>query len=258
MRSPSSSLVAAGRAHTVGGESGRGLRHDHECRHRHRLRRGCSASVEDGTQVTLQAAADEGSVFEGWSGTGVSCVGTGPCTVTVTEDTTVVGTFRRSRGHSPSPSKVLAQARSSARRPASTAGRVCSAVFPHASLVTLTATPDDRIGLRRWTGACGGTGDCVVTMDADQTVSATFDVPLPAVDCADADPAVAYGGWRESSMPAASGGAYRMSSVKDEKATGARRRRLSITWIARTGPDRGIASVTIDGTNKGTVDLYAP
>jgi hypothetical protein len=30
-----------------------------------------------------------------------------------------------------------------------------------------------------------------------------------------------------------------------------------ITWVTRKGPDQGIASVDIDGTGKGNVDLYA-
>lgn len=218
----------------------------------------CSASVEDGTQVTLQAAADEGSDFEGWSGTGVSCVGTGPCTVTVTEDTTVVGTFREI----PRTLSVAVEGSGAGTVISSPAGidcgSVCSAVFPHASLVTLTATPATGSVFAGWAGACGGTGDCVVTMDADQTVSATFDVPPPTVELSDADSAVAYGGWRGVIDVAASGGAYRTSSVKNEKGIWRSPATTSITWIARTGPDRGIASVTIDGTNKGTVDLYAP
>lgn len=218
----------------------------------------CSAPVQDDTQLTLEAVADEGSVFEGWSGAGVECADTGPCTVTITGNTIVVGTFRRI----PRSLSVSLDGPGAGTVDSSPAGidcgSVCSATFPYASLVTLTATPETGSVFAGWTGACSGTGDCVVAMDADLTVTATFEVVRPEIDLSDADPSVAYGGWRGAVDGAARGGAYRVSSVKNEKATWSSPVATSITWIARTGPDRGIAAVTIDGTNKGTVDLYAP
>ena len=51
----------------------------------------CSHSFDDGTTVTLGAAADEGSTFAGWSGGG--CSGTGTCEVTMTADQEVTATF---------------------------------------------------------------------------------------------------------------------------------------------------------------------
>jgi YVTN family beta-propeller protein len=51
----------------------------------------CSASFEQGTQVTLTAAQAAGSTFAGWSGGG--CSGTAPCTVTISAATTVTATF---------------------------------------------------------------------------------------------------------------------------------------------------------------------
>ena len=50
-----------------------------------------SHSYDSGTQVILNASAEPGSTFAGWSGGG--CSGTGPCTVTLDEDTAVVGSF---------------------------------------------------------------------------------------------------------------------------------------------------------------------
>ena len=73
----------------------------------------------------------------------------------------------------------------------------------------------------------------------------------------DNDPAVAYNGWFGVADAAANGGFYRMSNVKNDKATWKSPATTSITWVTRTGPDQGKASVTIDGVNKGTVDLYA-
>jgi hypothetical protein len=51
----------------------------------------CAFSFAVGTQVALTAAAGPGSTFAGWSIAG--CAGTGPCQVTVTDDTTITATF---------------------------------------------------------------------------------------------------------------------------------------------------------------------
>jgi YVTN family beta-propeller protein len=51
----------------------------------------CSASFQQGTQVTLSAAAATGSTFAGWSGSG--CSGNQTCSVTVSAATSVTATF---------------------------------------------------------------------------------------------------------------------------------------------------------------------
>jgi PASTA domain/Divergent InlB B-repeat domain len=51
----------------------------------------CSHAYTQGTEVTLSAAADSGSMFDGWSGGG--CSGVGTCTVTMNSDTTVTASF---------------------------------------------------------------------------------------------------------------------------------------------------------------------
>lgn len=50
----------------------------------------CSESYDQGTQVTLTAAAASGSVFTGWSG---ACSGTGSCQVTMSEAKAVTAAF---------------------------------------------------------------------------------------------------------------------------------------------------------------------
>jgi hypothetical protein len=95
-------------------------------------------------------------------------------------------------------------------------------------------------------------------MDADRSASATFELGPTSTTIADGHPWVAYNGWRGVEDAAATGASYRVSATKNEAATWVSPAATSITWIARAGPDRGKASVTIDGASKGTIDLYAP
>jgi len=50
----------------------------------------------------------------------------------------------------------------------------CSALFDSGTVVTLTATPGATSTFTGWSGACTGTGTCVVTMDAAKSVTSTF------------------------------------------------------------------------------------
>ena len=51
----------------------------------------CEQSYPSDSSVILTASADTGSVFDGWSGGG--CSGTGPCSVTMNADTTIIAAF---------------------------------------------------------------------------------------------------------------------------------------------------------------------
>ena len=50
----------------------------------------------------------------------------------------------------------------------------CSASYGTGSTVTLTAKPDKRWKFAGWSGACSGTGECVMQLSNDQVVEATF------------------------------------------------------------------------------------
>lgn len=50
----------------------------------------------------------------------------------------------------------------------------CSASYPAGQVVQITAIPADGQSLKGWSGDCSGVGPCVVTMDSDRTVSASF------------------------------------------------------------------------------------
>ena len=53
-------------------------------------------------------------------------------------------------------------------------GATCSAAFTSGSQVTLNEMPASGYFFSGWGGACSGTGSCVVTMNADENVTATF------------------------------------------------------------------------------------
>jgi bacillopeptidase F len=68
--------------------------------------------------------------------------------------------------------------------------------------------------------------------------------------------AVAFDSWAGAASTSASGGEYRASGTAGATAaftfTGS-----SVDWLTAVGPGWGKAEVYIDGTDKGTVDLYA-
>ena len=53
----------------------------------------------------------------------------------------------------------------------------CKASFSTGTVVTLTATPAVGSVFAGWSGACTGTGSCVVTMSQARSVIATFNLP---------------------------------------------------------------------------------
>jgi endoglucanase len=135
----------------------------------------CSASFNSGTVVTLSAAAASGSTFAGWSG---GCTGTAPtCAVTMSAAQSVTATFN--------PPVVtnytltVAKAGTGSGTVTSSVGGIscgtaCSASLASGTAVTLTAAAASGSTFAGWSGACTGTGTCLVTMTANQSVTATF------------------------------------------------------------------------------------
>ncbi|CAK0780823.1 exported hypothetical protein [Gammaproteobacteria bacterium] len=53
-------------------------------------------------------------------------------------------------------------------------GGQCSYAFPRGGSVTLTASPSPGSVFAGWSGSCTGTGTCAITIDASQSITATF------------------------------------------------------------------------------------
>ena len=130
----------------------------------------CSASVVQGTMVTLTAVAGAGSTFTGWSGGG--CSGTGTCTVTMSSAESVTATFTAMQTLSVSLEGTGTGTVSGG--PISCPG-TCSASVVQGTMVTLTAVAGAGSTFTGWSGGgCSGTGTCVVTMSSAESVTATF------------------------------------------------------------------------------------
>jgi hypothetical protein len=133
----------------------------------------CSKLFAAGTVVTLTATPNTGSVFSGWSG---ACTGTAPCVVTMSAARSVTATF--GKGYSLNVAKAGTGNGPVSSNPAGiSCGSICSKAFAAGSSVTLTATPNSGSTFAGWSGACTGTGNCLVTMNDVRNVTATFNGP---------------------------------------------------------------------------------
>ncbi|HQR10874.1 MAG TPA: hypothetical protein PLW68_06040, partial [Casimicrobiaceae bacterium] len=136
----------------------------------------CS-DIYPGTTVTLTPTNGTGT-FAGWSG---ACSGTGSCVVTVDAAKSVTATFNLPT-FALSVSKAGTGAGLVTSNPAGiNCGATCSASYTSGTIVTLTAAPTAPSVFAGWSGACSGTGSCVVTVDAAKSVTATFDLPTFAL-----------------------------------------------------------------------------
>ena len=129
----------------------------------------CSVVYDDGTVVTLTAAAASGSRFTGWSGAG--CSGTGTCTVTMSAARNVTASFIALY--------TLTVTRSGSGTGGASGsgincGLTCSLDYDDGTVVTLTATAASGSRFSGWSGACSGTSTCTVTMSAARNVTANF------------------------------------------------------------------------------------
>jgi hypothetical protein len=135
----------------------------------------CSAEFDEGTEVTLSAAASAGSEFSGWSGGG--CTGVGTCKVTMSAAKEVTATFDLEPPSEFALTVVPAGTGSGTvtSSPAGiNCGVDCSEAYAAGTEVTLAATPTSGSTFSGWSGACTGAGACKVTMSQARSVTATF------------------------------------------------------------------------------------
>jgi CSLREA domain-containing protein/uncharacterized repeat protein (TIGR02543 family) len=141
-----------------------------------------SAGYVPGTVVTLTPTAEPGSEFTGWNGAG--CSGTGNCVVTMDGSKDVTATFDPvgSAALTVVKAPILGGAVMS-DEPGIDCGSDCTEQYQEGTVVTLTPTTADGYVFTGWSGGgCSGTGTCVVTVNDDVTVTASFAPVLPGCD----------------------------------------------------------------------------
>jgi uncharacterized repeat protein (TIGR02543 family) len=119
-----------------------------------------------GTSVLLTATAEPGYTFAGWTGGG--CSGNElTCTVVMDDDKSVVAAFTQNQ-YTLAVDIVPSGSGTVDRSPD-------NATYTYGQSVTLTATPNPGYAFEGWSGAgCSGTGDCVVTITDNTSVTANF------------------------------------------------------------------------------------
>jgi hypothetical protein len=129
----------------------------------------CSASLENGTVVTLRAQPKDQSRFLSWGGV---CQGRDACIVTMNAEKSVTATF----GPAFLPVSVKVKGggvvRSSPSGIACT--KACTKQFSAGGQVRLMARASKGYRFAGWSGDCRGKGDCIVKLDRPRSAVATF------------------------------------------------------------------------------------
>jgi Divergent InlB B-repeat domain len=137
-------------------------------------------------------------------------------------------------------------------------GTTCSHEFGAGLDVTLTAAAAQGSVFAGWSGACAGTAlTCTVSMTSARDATATFNTSSTTTKYEEMGSLVNYNGWKAATDTPNSGGAYRYSATTGGGTATFTFTGTAVTWLTRKGPASGIANVTIDGINKGNLDLYA-
>jgi len=135
----------------------------------------CVVPFSTGETVYLDSQPSPGSTPANLS---AGCAGTGTCTVVMNGNQIVGATFNSAQQF------TLTTATSgtgtgtvgiNSSASSLNCGSNCLS-FAAGSVVTLTAAPSTGSSFAGWSGACAGTGACTLTMDANKTVTATFNV----------------------------------------------------------------------------------
>jgi uncharacterized repeat protein (TIGR02543 family) len=133
-----------------------------------------SRLVTHGSTTTFTVTANAGYIIGSVTGCGGSLAGSTYTTGVITGICTVSATFMADQSLTVTKAGTGVGTVSSSPLPLSGSVDGGTAVFNYGTSVTLTAGASTGSAFTGWTGACSGTGTCIVTMDAAKSVTATF------------------------------------------------------------------------------------
>lgn len=132
----------------------------------------CYISVVNGSDLTLEATPGLDFQFTGWS---VSCSGSGACTLfNIRSNKTVTATFTTISRTLTVTVVGTGSVSDGTKSCASTDPQPCTFTYANGATPTWTATAGAGWTLAGWAKACGGTGNCLLTMDANKAIAAVF------------------------------------------------------------------------------------
>jgi hypothetical protein len=147
----------------------------------------CDAKFVAGSTVTLTATPGATSVFRGWvdtipPATIGACRGTSACTLTMDTAKVVIASFELSPYLIQVSPTGTGTGKVTSSPPGISCPGTCAAVFPVGTAVTLNALPDTSSTFAGWSGACTGTGPCVViASNGPKSVGAAFTAKPPMI-----------------------------------------------------------------------------
>jgi hypothetical protein len=133
----------------------------------------CAEDYDGGTEVTLTPTPAIGSTFTSWSG---ACTGAGACVVTMDAAKAVTATFTLNQYELTVGTDGTGSGTVTSSPGGIDCGSDCSEAYAPGTEVTLTPAAAIGSAFSGWSGACTGTGACVVTLDGAKSVEATFDL----------------------------------------------------------------------------------
>jgi len=134
----------------------------------------CNAPFANGTTVTLTALPVTGYYFAGWSG---ACTGQGTCTLTMNSNQSATANFSQIPAGNQLLTVTVTGAGSVSTNPAGlNCSTTCSYPFPNGTAVSLIPSANTGQTFMGWTGGgCIGRSSCLITMDSNKSVTATFE-----------------------------------------------------------------------------------
>jgi hypothetical protein len=129
----------------------------------------CPVQLTANQAFTATATPAAGWGFSSWSG---ACSGTGTCMFTLTHEAWLNATFTQMS--MPFSIRVVGPGTVTTAPSSAPCAADCTPGFAPGTVVTLSATPASEAIFLGWGGACSGTGNCIVTVQSVQGITADF------------------------------------------------------------------------------------